>query len=97
MRDCGLEIRAVGETEWESRCETEVTLAATETIGSVVVMDSAYACTVCIIEQNESEVWECTEIPKIRSAALKVFFCNICNRKNTPKPAFVTVFRKNKY
>jgi len=60
VRDCGLEIRAVGETEWESRCETEVTLAATETTGSVVVMDSA--CTVCIIGQNEiahvSEVWD---------------------------------------
>ena len=51
IRDCGLEIRAEGETEWESQCETEVTLAATETTGSVVVMDSA--CTVYIIGQNE--------------------------------------------
>jgi len=50
-RDGGLEIRAAGETERESRCETEFTLAATETTGSVVVMDSA--CTVCIIGQND--------------------------------------------
>ena len=49
--------RAVGETEWEARCETETTLAATETIGNAVVI-------VYIIGQNEiahvSEVWDAT-------------------------------------